>query len=190
MIDNKKINIIGAGIAELSAGCYLQMNGYNSEIFEMYNKPGGLCTSWARKGYTFNGCVDWLMGSNPYPPFYNIWKEIIDMEEIQFVHHKTRFDIEVKDYEDKHGDNVFHLYTNLNRLEEYMKDIAPEDSEVIDEFIQHVRKLQKYDLPPLIEKAPEVRSFWDKLKMVKYLPFLSYIKKCVPITNYDYAKKF
>jgi phytoene dehydrogenase-like protein len=46
----KNIKIIGAGISGLSAGCYLQMNGYETEIFEMNTIPGGLCTSWERKG--------------------------------------------------------------------------------------------------------------------------------------------
>ncbi len=42
------ILIIGAGIAGLSAGCYAQMNGYRSQIFELHYLPGGLCTSWRR----------------------------------------------------------------------------------------------------------------------------------------------
>ena len=46
----KSIIITGAGIAGLSAGCYGQMNGYRTQIFEMDTKPGGLCTSWKRKG--------------------------------------------------------------------------------------------------------------------------------------------
>ena len=54
---DKSIIIIGAGIAGLSAGCYAQMNGYGTQIFEMHDKPGGLCTSWERQGYTFNGSI-------------------------------------------------------------------------------------------------------------------------------------
>jgi phytoene dehydrogenase-like protein len=38
------IIIIGAGISGLAAGCYAQMNGYRSQIFEMHDQPGGLCT--------------------------------------------------------------------------------------------------------------------------------------------------
>jgi len=53
----KSIIIIGAGLAGLSAGCYGQMNGYRTQIFEMHTTPGGLCTSWKRKGYTFDGCI-------------------------------------------------------------------------------------------------------------------------------------
>ena len=43
--------IIGAGISGLAAGCYAQMNGYRTRIFEMHNKPGGMCTAWERRGY-------------------------------------------------------------------------------------------------------------------------------------------
>jgi phytoene dehydrogenase-like protein len=38
---SKKVIIIGAGIAGLSAGCYLRMNGYDTEIFELHTIPGG-----------------------------------------------------------------------------------------------------------------------------------------------------
>ncbi|PJB27742.1 hypothetical protein CO111_03690, partial [Candidatus Desantisbacteria bacterium CG_4_9_14_3_um_filter_50_7] len=41
-MEQKKVIIIGAGIAGLSAGCYLAMNGYKVKIFEMHDKPGGL----------------------------------------------------------------------------------------------------------------------------------------------------
>jgi phytoene dehydrogenase-like protein len=37
----KSITIIGAGIAGLSAGCYRQMNGFRTRIFERHDKPGG-----------------------------------------------------------------------------------------------------------------------------------------------------
>ena len=46
----ESIIIIGAGIAGLSAGCYGRMNGYRTQIFELHDKPGGLCTSWKRSG--------------------------------------------------------------------------------------------------------------------------------------------
>ncbi len=48
---NKSIIIIGAGMGGLSAGCYGQMNGYNTQIFEMHTLPGGQCAFWKRKGY-------------------------------------------------------------------------------------------------------------------------------------------
>ena len=46
----KNIIIIGSGISGLSAGCYAQLNGYTTSIYEMNKIPGGLCTAWQGKG--------------------------------------------------------------------------------------------------------------------------------------------
>ena len=73
----KKVDIIGAGIAGLSAGCYLQMNGYDTEIFELHNKPGGLCTSWKRGDYTIDGCIHWLVGSGPSIRFRDFLRQMV-----------------------------------------------------------------------------------------------------------------
>ena len=56
-MEQKSLIIIGAGIAGLSAGCYGQMNGYRTQIFDLHNKRGRLCTSRRREGYTINGCL-------------------------------------------------------------------------------------------------------------------------------------
>jgi flavin-dependent dehydrogenase len=46
----KSIAVIGAGIAGPSAGCYARMNGFDTIIFELHDKPGGLCTSLPGSG--------------------------------------------------------------------------------------------------------------------------------------------
>ena len=84
----KKVTIIGAGIAGLSAGCYLQMNDYDTEIYELHNLPGGLCTGWNRKGYNIDNCIHWLVGSSPNDNFYHLWSELIDMKNMEFVYHE------------------------------------------------------------------------------------------------------
>jgi len=57
-MDDPSILIIGAGFAGLSTGIYAQMNGYRTQIFEMHNLPGGLCTAWKRQGYTIVEVLD------------------------------------------------------------------------------------------------------------------------------------
>ena len=107
----KSITIIGAGIAGLSAGCYGQMNGYRTRIFEMDTKPGGVCTSWKRKGYTIDGCLHWLVGSGPASNFYRIWEELGIIQNHTFVDHDEYLRIEGKD------GKSFALYSDLDRLE-------------------------------------------------------------------------
>jgi len=103
----KSINIIGAGVAGLSAGCYGQMNGYRTHIFEMHTRSGGLCTSWERKGYTINGCIHWFMGAGPQANHYQIWKELgaIQGKKIVYYDESIRF-------EESDG-KVFNFYTNI-----------------------------------------------------------------------------
>lgn len=187
---NQKVIIIGAGMSGLNVGCYLQMNGYNTEIFEKHYLPGGLCSSWKRKGYTFDGCIHWVLGTNKGSAFNIIWNELLNLNEIEFVNHDVRVDIELKHNKDNNGNKVFHLYTQLDRLKSYLIDIASEDIIVINKFIKGIQMIQKYKLPPLIEKAPEIRTFKDKLKLLKYLPFLLSINKWASMTNYKFAHKF
>ena len=60
----KKLVVVGAGIAGLSAGVYAQRSGFETVILEKHIIPGGLSTSWTRKGYLFEGGMHWLTGSS------------------------------------------------------------------------------------------------------------------------------
>lgn len=130
----KKIIIIGAGISGLSAGCYGQMNRYETEIFEMQKTSGGLCTSWNRKGYIIDGCIDWLVGSNPDNFLYDFWKEIGAFDNIELINHNY-----VMKAEDENGKQLI-LYSNFDKLENHLLELAPEDSEIIKEFTDAIRK--------------------------------------------------
>ncbi|MBM3404724.1 MAG: NAD(P)/FAD-dependent oxidoreductase [Bacteroidetes bacterium] len=176
----KKINIIGAGISGLTAGCYLQMNGYETQIFEMHNIPGGLCTSWERKGYTVNGCIHWLMGATPDDQFHALWKELIDIDKIDFVFHDEFFRVE----DGKGG--VLRVYTNLERLEQEMLGKAPEDEKIIREILKTARRFAKVDYN--LGKAPELYNLMDYLNAVKiYLPHIRLLMKWSKKSGQDIA---
>lgn len=49
--------IIGAGISGLVCGCYLAKAGMKVLIAEQHSKPGGYCTSFRRKGFTFDAAA-------------------------------------------------------------------------------------------------------------------------------------
>ena len=87
----KSIIIIGAGIAGLSAGIYARRNGYDATIYELHYLPGGMCTAWRRKGYTFEGCLHYvqLVGSSPEHAFYDLWQELGIMPDTEIIHHEV-----------------------------------------------------------------------------------------------------
>jgi phytoene dehydrogenase-like protein len=139
---NKKILIIGSGIAGLCAGSYLQMNGYDTEIFEMHDIPGGLCTSWVRKDYTFDGCIYSIGILNKKQKISRWWRELIDVDNLKFYCHDN-----LGTYEDESG-NVINFSSDLVKLERDLKAIAPEDTKFIDSFIKTIKWLAKFDLHP------------------------------------------
>jgi prolycopene isomerase len=54
--------VIGAGIAGLTAGGLLARKGLSVAVFEAGPHPGGYCTSFRRKGHTFDSCLDAVSG--------------------------------------------------------------------------------------------------------------------------------
>ena len=68
----RRVAIIGAGMGGLAAGVYGRLAGLDTTIFEMHDKPGGMCTAWTRQGYTFDGCIHHLAGCLPGTPTYRM----------------------------------------------------------------------------------------------------------------------
>ncbi len=178
---DRSIIIIGGGIAGLSAGCYGQMNGYRTRIFEMDTKPGGLCTAWRRKGYTIT-CIHWFMGAGPKSSYYKIWEELGAIQGREIVY----YDEEMR-YEGSDG-KVFDFYTDIDRLERHMKELAPEDEDVINDFIKGARAFMNFNMPT--DKAPELYSPLDRMKMMfSIMPFLPTMRKWRKVSLGDFARR-
>ena len=177
----EKAVIIGAGIAGLSVGCYLQKNGFNTLIVEAHDKPGGLCTSWRRNGYLIEGCIHGLLGSSPSHPLYELWNELIDFQNIGFVHPDIKTVMIFPDGE------TFYQYADLERLSAYLLEISPEDKQPITEFINGARYVQRFRMPL---KARALFGLSDYLAMLRYLPSLSFIKKWNSTSAEEFSARF
>jgi phytoene dehydrogenase-like protein len=179
---SKKVLIIGGGIAGLTAGCYLQKNGFVSEIYEAGAAPGGLCTSWKRGEYTIDGCLHWLVGSNPNDPIYDLWNELIDMGSLHFHNYQEFFRVR-----DKQGKEIV-AYTNLEKLHRELLAKAPEDTKLINEFIGGIEKMK--DFPIRFDKAPELITLLEKFKdSFNYFPYLWSLVKFTRTRIKDFAQR-
>jgi phytoene dehydrogenase-like protein len=177
----KSIVIIGAGMAGLSAGCYARMNGYKATILEMHNIPGGLCTAWKRKGYTFDGCIEWLVGSRS-GTLHRIYEELGAAQGRQMVHHEVYVRVEGE------GGKTLVVYNDLDRLEQHMKELAPADGAAIEEFCNAGRVLAGREMP--VGKPMELMGLVDKLRAMKALPLLRAMQKYGRVTMQKYAARF
>jgi len=127
----------------------------------MHSIPGGLCTAWKKKGYTFDLCIHWLVGSSPRNALYQIWQELGLIQGRQF-HNYEYYTRAI----DEQG-NEFVTYTNLDRLEECMLKLAPEDSKLIRSFMRDLRTLSKSDFS---SETPSLLGILKRLPVYKLFP--------------------
>jgi phytoene dehydrogenase-like protein len=177
----KTLIIVGAGIAGLSAGCYARMNGYKTTIFDLHNIPGGLCTSWTRKGYTFDISMHLVTGSIK-GAHRLMWKELGVIDSIRFHVHDHYALIDS-------GSKSLFYKTNRKIVEDQMIAISPAD-------IKRIRKFTKMTFGPDILdaaslKPAELSSFFERVKVLpKILPLLKYIITESKNTLQDFAAGF
>jgi phytoene dehydrogenase-like protein len=144
--------IIGAGTAGLTAGCYALMNGYETTILEMGETPGGLCTSWKRKGYLFDGSVAGLAGSAPGSPLFQLWEEI-GVAKYCPLHYGENFgNIHLLD------GRTITVYTNIDRLQAHLLENFPDEAAAVLEFTNAIRSVLDLDIP-----FSDARG-WDAVK--------------------------
>ena len=75
-MEKKTVIIIVTGLAGLSAGCYTQINGYDSTILEHHSKPGGVAAAWRRKDYLIDGGIHFIMGYKPGTVLYEMFCQL------------------------------------------------------------------------------------------------------------------
>lgn len=179
----KKVIIIGAGIAGMSAGIFARINGFEAEIFEMHSKPGGECTGWQRGEYHFDNCIHWLMGSKKDIPLNKLWQTIGALDDsINIVNLETFFAYDS-------GEKTYHIYRNLDRLQKHLVEAAPEDKKMIVKFCRDAKKYIKLEMP--VEKPFDMFTKKDMFKMMfKMLPLMGVMAQYDKINIGELSERF
>ena len=173
-----EVVIIGGGVAGLACGCYLQMNGYRTEILEMNDAPGGLCVAWDRGPYVFDGCLRWLVGTDPASLFHQVWKELGAINGDDIVHRDEFLRVEGREGE------VLSVSADLDQLARDFKRVAPEDAKLIDKLVRAARRCAPLDPP---EKPMELMTVRDRVQMaLQFLPMVWTLGTWMnrPVTSY------
>lgn len=166
-MSQRKALIIGGGIAGLCAGIYLRRNGFDTEILEMNSLAGGLATSWTRRGYTFENCLHWLVGSKPGSSLNELWREVFDIERLRF------HDGEIYQVIERDGRRLA-VFKQVDRMEQEFLEKAPEDAAAVKEFCRLVRRLARFRFPG--GKTPFSRAA-SAVAALPYLPALAKYRK-------------
>jgi len=167
----RKIVIIGGGIAGLSTACYGRMNGYDTEIFEMHTVPGGVCTGWTRRGYTFDGCLHFLVGTGPGSSMHRTWRELGALSGKRIHDHEVFGDVVLPD------GRKLRQYADVDRMVQSLKSaipgLPPSDSALLDQLARDVKLWGTLQMPmgrptpPRGGLVARLRGMW---KIRRFLP--------------------
>ena len=140
-MQQKRIIIIGGGVAGLSAGIYAEQHGFHAIVLEKNPSVGGMCTGWYRKGYYLDGCIHWLTGTKEGTLLNEMWKNLDafkSQDDILYLPSWGTFEYQ--------GQSVT-LWRDLDRAEREWKELSPVDSKMIHKFFKMVRDFTKVELP-------------------------------------------
>jgi phytoene dehydrogenase-like protein len=175
----RKAAIIGAGIAGLCAAVYARKSGYDVELIEQHETPGGLATSWRRGDYTFETCLHWLLGSGLESPLHAHWCEVFDIDRLSFIYPE-----EFERVESEHG-GALSVYSDLGRMESEFLKRAPQDEAEIRRFAAAIRRLGAFPLFDLTEPWPN-----KGLALIRALPYLASLRQWSRMSAEDYGRRF
>jgi phytoene desaturase len=182
-VKDNSLVIIGAGLAGLSTGCYAQMNGYRSHIFEHRAVPGGVAAAWKRGGYLIDGGIHFIMGHKPGTALHELYRELGVAQAGRFV------DMPVYGrFTDEASRRSVEVTQNLDRLADDLKALSPADGRVIDELIGGARAMQGLDLsavgmgqpPELVGPLGQLKEMWQVRGLLRYM-----VGRCArPVADY------
>lgn len=180
----KKVLIIGGGISGLSAGIFAQKNNLDSIVLERHLIPGGECTGWDRQGYHIDSCIHWMVGTLPGTETYRLWEELGALgPDIPMVKHPAYLRFDGPDGQQ------FHLWNDLNRMEEELLRLSPEDEKLIRQFVDDIRRyvvIESVTSKPMEQRSlcDHIAYFWSIRKAI--MPHVRHAKQSVG----DLSKRF
>ncbi|NLM00019.1 MAG: NAD(P)/FAD-dependent oxidoreductase [Treponema sp.] len=138
--NKKKIIIVGAGVAGLTAGIYAMQQGFETVIYEKHTQTGGLCTGWDRQGYHIDGCIHWVTGTKKGSALREIWDNVDALKDVEIIQ---------QDYFDVYeccGEKIY-IWRDIEKLKNEFITLAPADKKEIKRFIKDVKAVQKMIVP-------------------------------------------
>lgn len=167
----KSVIIIGAGLAGLATGCYGQMNGFKTRIFEHHTKPGGVAAYWKRKDFMIDGGIHFVMQSPPETSVQVLYHEM-GLEKMKIIPITC-----IGKVIDEETGRSIKVTQDLDRVATDLKSISPKDSKAIDWLIRGAQDLQGKNIfgmgygmaKELMGRFGMLKMGWEMRGFLKYM---------------------
>lgn len=130
--------IIGAGISGLVCGCYLARAGMKTLIVEKNRKPGGYCTSFTRKGFSFDACAHSIGGMGEKGIIRRIIKELDIEQRLEFMKFEPFDTIISPDYK-------VSFWSDLDKTKNDLTELFPRERNNISSLFHFINEVNGTD---------------------------------------------
>jgi phytoene desaturase len=133
---SKKVIVIGAGFAGLSAASFLAKMGWEVTVIEKHDLPGGRARKFKAEGFTFDMGPSWYWMPDIFERYFNAFgKKVSDYYALK------RLDPSYRVYFEKEGWNIPANYKELQNL---LESVEPGAAKALDAFMAEAKF--KYDV--------------------------------------------
>lgn len=185
-MQKKQVIVVGAGIAGLTAGIYAQKCGFEVTLLERHHSAGGMCTSWKRGDYLFEGGMHWLSGSNKNVATNKMWRHIGALDDAVEVDYDEPF------LEYDHMGIPIRLYRDVDVTERDLLALSPVDGKEVKKFCNDIRKLKN-----ITDTITDLRGVRVTKKnrsslsaLFAFLPIISVMSNYAKISREQYVNRF
>lgn len=180
MANQYDVIVIGAGIGGLSTGLHLLDKGYKTLILEAHIHPGGLCSSFERRGYTIDTSIHWLVGCIEGGMMWHTLNRFGLLPEIKLKRLEQFATIRTPGNEVTAGDD-------MGEYERFLCRLFPSDEKELVRFFKRAKALPRMIVPSAEDRRKRpfrslgiLLSYWPAIRlMFQYgkLSYDSYLKR-------------
>ncbi len=156
----KKIAVIGAGFAGLSAASFLAKEGCDVTIFEKNESAGGRARKFSADGFTFDMGPSWYWMPDVFENYFaQFGHKVADFYELQ------RLDPSYKVYfEDKKGDNI---PASIEEMYQWFDSIEKGSSTHLKKFLEEAAYKYEVGINDLVYKPGRSLTEFADLRLLK-----------------------
>ncbi|MFN5479088.1 MAG: phytoene desaturase family protein [Chitinophagaceae bacterium] len=140
----RKAIVIGSGFAGLSAATFLSHNGWDVQVFEKHDQPGGRCRHFKKDGFTFDMGPSWYWMPDVFEHFFaSFGKKVEDYYTLK------RLDPSYRIY---WSDDKMDVPADYEALQLLFESLEPGSGKQLDQFMSEAEYKYRVGINKLVFK--------------------------------------
>ena len=171
-MSSKKVIVIGAGFAGLSAAAFMARGGWEVHVLEKHATPGGRARQLKRNGFLFDMGPSWYWMPDVFERYFRQFGKTVES-----YYRLQRLDPSYRVYYDNEAVDI---PANLDELKKLFESIEPGSASSLDQFLEEAAYKYRTGMQNLVFKPGlSVGEFadWDVVRGVFRLDVFTSMKK-------------